>query len=174
MAKSQDRREHSSALISASALLRAVFDRSGNVIGYEPVVTEPSAHYVLMPDRRERSARATTDEYSIRATPKAAEAHRLAAQRKLLATPTAPPVRSVQQPARPVQRTGTFAYTLRDKRARPDGLTRARQDAYIALLKAKAPMTVREVATVAKHPVETTQQLVKWLVDHKLARREAR
>lgn len=62
-----------------------------------------------------------------------------------------------------------------DKRKKaPESLSSARADAYNALLKATKPLTVGEVALKSKHPKETTQQLLFWLVQHKLAKREQR
>jgi hypothetical protein len=72
---------------------------------------------------------------------------------------------------------GTYVYRVRANAAREPKieLTSARLDAYRALWRVRNKahgLTVREVALACNHPKETTQQLVKWLVENGLAIRE--
>lgn len=120
-----EQREHSSSLIPANGLLRAVLDDQNRVIGYEPIIPETQKYFVLMPDRRrppriQSDDRTASHQFTGRAASptvapallaqkllgKHSEIHRRAEQARILAAPTVPPTVQLVQAARPKRRTG--------------------------------------------------------------------
>jgi hypothetical protein len=68
--------------------------------------------------------------------------------------------------------TTPYVYTVKDRRKKVDDqLTGAKLDAFTVLKRNRRPLDVRTVAEKSEHPKETTQQLLKFLVDHGYATR---